>query len=115
MPFRSKSQFRKFKALEASGKIKKGTVEEWLKETDGFSKLPERVKKATAISFSKIARDLFDPVKSPPVPALVMQQKSIQETREAKRGGMSPVEYRNEMTSRRTGILQKNKQSNKAV
>ena len=114
MPFRSKSQFRKFKMLESSGKVPKGTVEEWLKETKNFKKLPERVKKAVDSSFSKIAKELFNPMKSPPIPAPVVQQNVIQATKQDKMGGMTPVEYRNELTSRRTGVVQKNKESQRA-
>ena len=109
MPFKSKAQMRFL--YKKHPKI----AEEFAKETKDFKNLPERVKKAMDESFSKIAKELFNPVKSPPVPARVTQQQAIQSAKETKTQGMSPVEYRNEMTSRRTGIVQKNKQSNKSV
>ena len=56
MPFKSKSQMRKFFAMESSGEIPKGTTKEWLKETPNVKKLPEKlVKKSFAIGFEKAA------------------------------------------------------------
>jgi len=109
MPLKSKAQMRFLYAKHP--KIAK----EFAAETKNIKDLPERVKKEMLESFTKIARDLFNPTKSPPVPARVVQQEMIQSSKEEKMNGMSPVEYRNELTSRRTGIVQKNKQSNKAV
>jgi len=111
MPFLSKSQLRAC----YQKKDPDWNCAEWLKKTKNPKKLPERVKKAMVISFSKIAKELFDPIKSPPIPHRVIQQKMIQESKQDKMKGMTPVEYRNELTSRRTGIIQKNKQSNKAI
>lgn len=45
MPYKSKSQQRKFFAMEASGEIPKGTAEEWAHETKHIKKLPDKVKK----------------------------------------------------------------------
>lgn len=42
MPFKSKAQIAKMAELEKQGKVKKGTVQEWLKETPDVHKLPER-------------------------------------------------------------------------
>ena len=44
MPFKSKSQMRKFAILEKAGKLPEGTTEKWASETDDSSLLPERVK-----------------------------------------------------------------------
>ncbi len=41
MPFKSKAQERKIAELEAQGKVKPGTTQEWASKTKG--KLPERV------------------------------------------------------------------------
>ncbi len=111
MPYRSKSQISACYARNDPN----WDCKEWAKKTKSIKELPERVKKAMVESFAKIASGLFDPIKSPPVPARVVQQKMIQSAKEEKMGGMSSVEYRNELTSRRTGLLQKNKQSNKAI
>jgi hypothetical protein len=45
MPFKSKAQQRKMFSLEEQGKLKKGTAEEWAKETPDIKKLPNKVKK----------------------------------------------------------------------
>ena len=42
MPFKSEAQRRKFAQLEKEGKIKKGTFEEWNKDTP--KEIPEKVK-----------------------------------------------------------------------
>lgn len=42
MPFKSEAQRRKLIQLEKEGKLKKGTVEKWEKET-GNTKLPDKV------------------------------------------------------------------------
>jgi len=44
-PFASKSQVRKFFAMEGRGELPKGTAEEWAHETKNIKKLPERKKK----------------------------------------------------------------------
>ena len=111
MPFLSKSQIRACYAANDPN----WNCKEWTNKTRNIKKLPERVKKAMDISFTKIAKELFNPTKSPPVPARIVQQKMIRESKEDKMKGMTPVEYRNELTSRRTGVVQKNRQSNKAV
>ena len=111
MPFRSMNQLRACYSKNDPD----WDCKQWAKETKNIKKLPERVKKAMDESFAKIAKELFDPVKSPPVPGQVILQKTIQQAKEEKTKGMSPVQYRNEITARRTGIIQKNKQSNKAV
>ena len=109
MPFKSKAQQRFMFAKKPE------LAKEFAAKTKNFKDLPERVKKAMAISFSKIAKDLFNPVVSPPVPGRVVQQKMIQASKEEKMKGMTPVEYRNELTSRRTGIVQQNRESNKSA
>ena len=43
MPFKSKSQRRKFYAMESRGEISMAKVKEWERETGG-KKLPERLK-----------------------------------------------------------------------
>lgn len=43
MPFKSKAQVAKMAELEKEGKVKKGTVKEWMKETHNPKKLPERI------------------------------------------------------------------------
>jgi hypothetical protein len=43
MPFKSEAQRRKLYALEAEGKLKKGTCEKWEAETPKGIKLPERL------------------------------------------------------------------------
>lgn len=45
MPFKSKSQMRKFYAMEERGEIPKGTVDKWKKHTKNISSLPEKKKK----------------------------------------------------------------------
>ncbi len=46
MPFKSKAQQKKMFALEAEGKIKKGTAERWAKETPNIKALPQKVSKS---------------------------------------------------------------------
>ena len=50
MPFKSKSQQRLFFAKEERGELPKGKALEWARETKNMKKLPEHVKKASAIS-----------------------------------------------------------------
>ncbi len=45
MPFRSKSQLRKFGALVNRGEMSEATFKRWLEETKNVKKLPEKVKK----------------------------------------------------------------------
>ena len=118
MPFRSKAQHRKFIIMEKSGDIPEGTTAQWMKETKNFKKLPERVKEAMldlTPHFTKIAIELFDPAKNPIVPSHVTQQQAIEQVKEEKTKGMSPVEYRRDVTSRNTGILQKTKKTARLV
>jgi hypothetical protein len=85
-------------------------------ETPNIDKLPESVKTASLIdSFSKIAKELFNPMKTPPVPAREIQKESIQVAKMDKMRGMTPVEYRNKMTASRTGVMARNRRSNKAA
>lgn len=91
---------------------------EWEKETPKGTKLPERVKKASLDienCFIKIAKELFNPIKTPPVPARESQKEMISAAKTEKMKGMTPVEYRNDITSRRTGIISRNRQSAKAT
>jgi len=112
MPMKSKAQRRWMWAN------KPRMARRWEKETPKGKELPERVKEAMATldaPFSKLAKELFDPMKSPPVPGRVVQQEMIQAAKEDKMRGMTPVEYRNELTSRRTGIISKNRDSAKSA
>ena len=43
MPFSSKAQMRKFFSLESQGKLKKGTADNWAKETPSIKNLPEHI------------------------------------------------------------------------
>lgn len=45
MPFKSKSQMRKFFSMESRGELKKGTAEEWAHKTKSVKKLPNKVKR----------------------------------------------------------------------
>ena len=44
MPFKSKSQIRKFEKLEAEGRMTPGTKDNWLAQTANVEALPDRVK-----------------------------------------------------------------------
>lgn len=46
MPFKSRSQMRKFAIMEKEGKLAKGTTERWAAETPSTKKLPERATKS---------------------------------------------------------------------
>ena len=115
MPFKSKAQLRKCYAMKARGKSGSWDCEEWAAATKSVKALPERVKKAMEISFSKIAKELFDPAKKPLVPPVIVQKEIIDSASEEKRKGLTPIEYRNELTNRRRGIVQKNIQAAKAA
>lgn len=108
MPFASKAQMRYLFTHQPD------VAEEFAKETLNFKDLPERVKKAMDQSFAKIAKDLFDPVKSPPVPQRIIQQRAIDQAKEERTGGMGPIAYRNELTNSRTGIVRTNINSAKS-
>ena len=92
---------------------------EWAKETKSIKKLPKKIKKEAELkittSFQKIAKSLFNPQSSPSVPSRVIMNNAIQDEKMKKTKGMSPVEYRNELTSRRTGIVQKNTEPVKGI
>ena len=108
---------RAFFAKERKGDLPKGTAARWADETPDIKKLPERVKTSSfniTDHFVKIAKSLSDPQKSPPIPAEIMQQDMIATAKEEKMKGMTPVEYRNEVTNRTKGTLQRNKQTAKA-
>jgi len=45
IPFKSKSQVRKFGAMLKRGEISKATFEKWKRHTPDMKKLPERKKK----------------------------------------------------------------------
>lgn len=45
MPFKSKSQMKKYFVMEKQGKLPKGTAEQWAKETPNIKKLPKKVRK----------------------------------------------------------------------
>jgi hypothetical protein len=112
MPFKSKAQMKYLWANHPE------VAAEFAKETKDMKNLPERVKQAMATMdnpFSKIAKALFNPRKNPQVPHRVTQTETIEASKEQKTQGKSPVEFRNELTSRRTGIVQKNKESIRQV
>lgn len=44
MPFKSKSQMRKFFAMESRGELPKGEAEKWAHKTKSINTLPEKVK-----------------------------------------------------------------------
>lgn len=116
MPFKSRNQLKKCYALKAQGKAGSWDCDEWSKETKNIKKLPEAVKTSMdkmINSFEKIAKKLFNPIENPPVPQRVIQQNMIQQAKEKKMGGATPVEHRNKLTADRTGIIQKNKESDK--
>ena len=118
MPFKSKSQMRAFFAKEKRGEMPKGTAKRWLKETPDIGSLPERIKEAMIMlydPFTKIAKRLFDPQSNPPISAEVAQRDMIANVKDEKMQGMSPVEYRNEITSRTKGIIKRNRQTAKAA
>ncbi len=45
MPFKSKSQVRKFAMLVKQHKMSQAEFQKWLRETGNIKKLPERVKR----------------------------------------------------------------------
>jgi len=49
MPFKSQAQRRKFYAMASRGEISKSTVKEWEEATPKGKKLPEKVKKSSAM------------------------------------------------------------------
>jgi hypothetical protein len=53
MPFKSKSQFRKFLAMAERGEISKKELHKWMKETKNIDELPERVGKSKPKSGKK--------------------------------------------------------------
>lgn len=114
-PFKSMAQMRMFFAKENAGELPKGTAKEWAHKTKSIKSLPEHVKKAELSDlFIKIAKKLFDPIKSPPLSPIAVQQDIIDTVKKDKMKGMSPVEYRNEVTARRTGITRRNRQTAQA-
>jgi hypothetical protein len=115
MPFKSESQVRKCYALKSEGQAGSWNCDEWKNKTKSIKALPERVKKAMLESFTKIAKELFNPSKSPSIPTREIQKQEIQALKEEKTKGLSLIKYRNELTAKRTGIIQKNKESNKAI
>jgi hypothetical protein len=42
MPYKSKSQMRKFFAMEKRGELPKGTAKRWARETPNIKALPEK-------------------------------------------------------------------------
>ena len=112
MPFKSKAQMRLFYAKENSGELPKGTAKRWEGETKNIKSLPEHVKKASLeLLFSKIAEALFDPMKSKPLSQRIIQKDIIESTKGDKMKEMSQIEYRNEVTARRSGIIARNRQT----
>lgn len=113
-PFKSMAQMRLFFAKEESGELPKGTAKRWAHETKNIKSLPGHVKKSSLDLnglFVKLAKKLFNPTASPPVSDMVIQQNTIDAVKKEKMGNMSPVEYRNEVTARNTGIERRNKKT----
>lgn len=46
MPFKSRAQMRKMALLEKQGKLPKGTVHQWARETPSIKKLPKKKAKS---------------------------------------------------------------------
>ena len=117
MPFKSKSQIRACYAKRARGEAGTWDCEEWSDATKDPKKLPETVKTASKLilpEFIKIAKKLFKPLESPPIPTEIIQRNAIESAKQDKMQGLNPVEYRNEVTSRSKGIVARNKQTSKA-
>ena len=117
MPFKSKSQIRACYAKRSAGEAGSWNCEEWSDVTKGHKSLPETVKKASSLiapEFAKIAKKLFNPIASPLLSEETMQQSAIDSVKQDKMKGLTPVEYRNEVTSRTRGIVSRNKQTIKA-
>jgi len=100
MPFKSQSQARACFAKKSRGQAKGWNCKEWASATKSIKALPEHSKKAMDMSFSKIAKELFDPKKNPPLPAHEIQKQNIAAAKEEKSKGMSPVEFRNKNVTR---------------
>lgn len=99
-------------ALKAQGKAGSWDCEEWSDKTKNAKNLPDSVKKASLIyCFSKIAKEMFDPRKAPPVPEKVKTKQAIEANKQEKMKGMTPAEYRNQLTLKRTGVIQRNRQT----
>jgi hypothetical protein len=111
MPFKSKAQARMFYAKEAKGEIPKGTSKEWSEDTN-FKALPEHVKKASLNkAFSKIAEAL---VVNPPVRPETVKVESLQAVKQDKTKGLSPSEYRRDLTQKRTGMINRHQHTRPA-
>lgn len=103
MPFSSKAQRRKCFALKARNKNSGWNCEEWDAATTNPKSLPEHVKKATytmADAFAKIAKELFDPKKNPPLPSHEIQKQNINAVKDDKTKGLTAVEYRNKQSKK---------------
>lgn len=115
MPFRSKSQVSACFAQNSPD----WDCHKWAKETKNIKNLPKKLKKEADLkitsSFQKIAKALFNPRVSPPVPTREKMKQAIDQEKITKRKGLSPVEYRNQLTRRRSGIVQKNVESAKGA
>jgi len=118
MPFKSESQRKKCYYLTAKGKAGSWNCDEWEAVTPKNKKLPESLKKIScemSTSFAKIAKELFNPQKSPLISTTIIQKNMIENAKQEKMKGMTPIEYRNEVTSRSRGIIARNKQTAKSV
>jgi len=106
------AQMKLFFAKENRGEFPKGTAKRWARETTNIKSLPGHVKESELTGlFIKIAKKLFSPVDSPPLPARLIQQDVIDMAKEDKMKGMTPVEHRNEVAARHTGITRRNRQT----
>ena len=122
MPFKSKAQLKKCFALKAQGKAGNWDCEEWAKKTKSVKQLPEKVSsfipmvgvESLTPGFIKLAKAMFNPQKAPPLRPEVVLGKEIESAKEDKQKGQSPVAYRNEITARTRGVVQRNRQTPQA-
>jgi len=106
------AQMKLFFAKEKRGELPKGTAKAWAHKTPNIKSLPEHIKQSSLEeNFIKIAKKLFSPVESPPLSARVVQQDMIETAKKEKMKNMTPVEYRNEITARHTGVARRNRQA----
>jgi hypothetical protein len=66
-------------------------------------------------SFAKIASRLFDPMSAPPIKPEVATAQQIAAEKDYVRKGMSPVQYRNSLTSRKKNVISANRNTPKVT
>ena len=69
--------------------------------------VPDHMKQAIGVEFSKIANKIFTPNNTPPIPTAIVAKREIDAALQEKMQGMTPVEYRNHLTEKNKGILQR--------